>query len=190
MKSAMGIEGKTESLSLMSSEEVEKKWNTQHWYALYTRSRHEKFVEQELNRKGIESFLPLRRVMHHWSDRRKLIEEPLFKGYLFVHIPLSHRFAVLNTVGAVNFVGVSSAGPLEVPERELIFVKRFIEEEIEVDPFPYLKEGARVYIRSGPFKGVEGFIVRKDKHCRLVITLHLLMQSISIEIDQACVEQA
>ena len=183
----MAIESKTKFATLTDSEAYEKKWNTTHWYALYTRSRHEKYVDQELNKKGIETFLPLRRVMHHWSDRRQIIEEPLFKGYLFVRIPLSNRFNVLNTVGAVNFVGIS-AGPLEVPERELMTVRQFIEQEIQIDPFPYLKEGDRVYVRSGPFKGVEGFIVRKDKHCRLVISLDLLMQSISIEIDQASVE--
>ena len=64
------------------------------------------------------------------------------------------------------------------------------EEEIPVDPFPYLKKGQRVYVRSGPFKGVEGFIVRKDKHCRLVVSLDMLMQSVSIVIDEAEVEIA
>ena len=167
-----------------------EKWNTARWFALSTRSRHEKLVTRELTKKGIETFLPLRKITRQWSDRKRLIEEPLFKGYLFVCIPLSERWTVLNTVGAVRLVGRSAADPLEVPESELLTVRRFIEEEIEVDPFPYLKEGERVYVRSGPFKGAEGFIARKDNHCRLVISLDLLMQSISIRIDQACVEPA
>ena len=116
------------------------------------------------------------------------MEEPLFTGYLFVHAPLSERWTVLNTTGAVCFIGKSAAEPIAVPEKDLLSVKKFLEEEIQVDPFPYLKEGERVYVRSGPFKGVEGFIVRKDAHCRLVISMDLLMQSIAIEIDQACVE--
>jgi transcription antitermination factor NusG len=176
------------ALSFIDSEAYDKKWNTVHWYALYTKSRHEKFVSRELEKKGIETFLPLRRVMHRWSDRKKMIEEPLFKGYLFVHTPLCHRFPILNTVGAVCFVGRASAEPTEVPEQDILAVRRFVNEEIQIDPFPYLKVGDRVYVRSGPFKGVEGFIDRKDKHCRLVISLHLLMQSISIQIDEACVE--
>ncbi len=94
----------------------------------------------------------------------------------------------MNTKGAVRFVGPHLSDPVEVPERELLAVRRFIEEEIDIDPFPYLKEGERVYVRSGPFKGAEGFIVRKDNHCRLVISLDLLMQSVSIQIDQANVE--
>ena len=166
----------------------EKKWYASRWFALYTRSRHEKFLDQELGKKGIETFLPLRKVTRRWSDRRQVIEEPLFKGYLFVRMPLVRRWDVLNTKGAVCFVGRSAAEPIEVPEHELWTVRKFVEEEIEIDPFPYLKEGERVYVRSGPFKGAEGFIVRKDRHCRLVISLDLLMQSVSILIDQAAVE--
>lgn len=163
------------------------KWTEAKWFALYTRSRHEKLVDQELKKKGIETFLPLRSITRQWSDRRKVIEEPLFKGYLFVRTPLSDRYTILNTKGAVRFVGRSS-DPIEVPEKELWTVRRFIDQEIAVDPFPYLKEGERVFVRSGPFRGVEGFILRKQKNCRLVISLDLLMQSVSIEMDQACVE--
>ena len=158
------------------------------WLALYTRSRHEKLVDRELAKKGIESFLPLRKVVRNWSDRKKIIEEPLFKSYLFVRIPWNKRLDVLNTVGAVRFVGPRPAEALEVPEKELEAIRRFVAEDIQVDPFPYLKEGERVYVRSGPFKGAEGFVVRKDNHCRLIISLDLLMQSVSIQIDQACVE--
>lgn len=166
-----------------------EKWNTAHWFALYTKSRHEKLVHSEFQKKGIESFLPLRKITRQWSDRKKIIEEPLFKGYLFVHTPLSERWTILNTTGVVSFVGKKSH-PAEIPIAELNAVRLFLKEEIPVDPFPYLKEGQRVYVRSGPFKGVEGFIIRKDRHCRLVISLHLLMQSVSIVMDEACVEPA
>lgn len=166
----------------------DRKWNSVRWFALYTRSRHEKCVDRELRKKGIETFLPLRKIARHWSDRTQIIEDPLFKGYLFVRIPLKERWTVLNTVGAVRFVGPKVSEPLEVSERELLTIRRFTEEEVPMDPFPYLKTGERVYVRSGPFRGAEGFIVRKDKHCRLVISLDLLMQSISVEIDQALVE--
>ncbi len=162
-------------------------WTMARWYALYTRSRHEKFVREELDKKGIKTFLPLRQITRHWSDRKKMIEEPLFKGYLFVHAPLNDRFTILNTKGVVQFVGKNS-GPVEVPEKELTAVKNFLEQNVLLDPFPYLKEGQRVYMRSGPFKGVEGFIVRKDRHCRLVISLDVLMQSISMIVDEADVE--
>ena len=168
---------------------AEQKLSAAKWFALCTRSRHEKFVDQQLRKKGVETFLPLRRLTRHWSDRTKIIEDPLFKGYLFTHVALCDRLAVLNTAGVVGFVGRGRLEALEVPEKDLWAVRRFLEEEIQMDPFPYLREGERVYIRSGPLKGAEGFIVRKNKHCRLVISLDLLMQSVSVEIDQACVEK-
>ena len=165
----------------------EKKWCATRWFAVYTRSRHEKVAERELHKKGIDTFLPLRKIVRQWSDRKKTIEEPLFKGYLFVRAALSERFNVLNAVGVVRFV-TQGAEPAEIPEKELLAIRRFTEEDIQVDPFPYLKQGERVYVRSGPFKGAEGFVVRKDNHCRLVISLDMLMQSVSVLIDQACVE--
>lgn len=165
----------------------EQKWSATRWFTLYTRSRHEKLAEKELNKKGIETFLPLRKVVRQWSDRKKMVEEPLFKGYLFVRASLSQKVKVLSSAGVVRFV-TCGVEPAEVPEKDLWAIQRFVEENIEVDPFPYLKTGERVYVRSGPFKGAEGFIVRKDRNCRLVISLDSLMQSVSVLIDQACVE--
>lgn len=157
------------------------------WYALHTRSRHEKVVDDLLTRKKIETFLPLRHIKRRWSDRIKEISEPLFKGYLFVHAPLVRRVEILQTKGAVRFVGFGRV-PSVVPEKELDALRRFIAEDIDVDPFPYLKEGERVVVRTGPFRGVEGFLVYKKNAHRLVISLDLITQSASIEIDSALVE--
>jgi transcriptional antiterminator NusG len=167
--------------------DIDKKWFIPSWYALYTRSRHEKFLAEELRKKNIETFLPLRKISRQWSDRKTTIEEPLFGGYLFVHIPLINQSSVLNVKGAVHLIGSKNA-PVEVPEKDISAIKAFIENEIRIDPFPYLKIGQLVRVHSGPFKGVEGFIVRKDKRCRLVISFDLIMNSVSIEIDEACVE--
>jgi transcription antitermination factor NusG len=168
----------------------DEKWALPRWFAVYTKSRHEKALEDELGKKKNETFLPVRRVVRHWSDRKKIIEDPLFKSYLFVKVFWRDRWSVLNTHGAVRFVTTGlSHGPIEVPERELLTIKNFIDGEMNVDPFPYLKEGERVYIKSGPFKGAEGFIVRKDRNCRLVISLDMLMQSVSVVIDEALIEK-
>ena len=163
-------------------------WDEKKWYALHTKSRHEKVVEEGLRKKGIETFLPIRKITRHWSDRVKQIEEPIFKGYLFVQIPLRKQREVLQTHGSARLVGFNSQ-PAPVSEKELEAVRRFVRDEIPLDPYPYLGKGDRVYIRSGPLHGIEGFIVRKDKHTRLVISLDLLMQSISVEVDEAVVEK-
>ena len=102
---------------------------------------------------------------------------------------ITQRIRVLNSVGAVRFVTGSKALPVEIPERDIEAIKRFSSSDAAMDPFPYLKKGERVYIRSGNFKGVEGFILYKNQQCRLVISIDALMQSISVEVDQACVEK-
>lgn len=159
------------------------------WFAVYTKSRHEKILRDELSKKRIETFLPVRKVERHWSDRTKVIEEPLFQSYLFVKILWADRWKVLNTVGAVSIVGMSQGKAIEVPQKEIETLQQFVSQDIRINPFPYLKTGERVYVRSGPFKGAEGFIVHKNQRCRLVVSLDLLMQSISIEIDSACIER-
>ena len=99
-----------------------------------------------------------------------------------------NRFEVLGTKGSVRLIGFN-AWPTSVPEKDIEAMRIFLREEITVDPYPYLSEGDRVYVRSGPFKGIEGFIVRKDRNSRLVISLDLLFQSVSVEIDEALVEK-
>lgn len=159
-----------------------------HWYALYTRNRHEKVLDERLRMKGIETYLPLRRVSRRWSDRSKLIEDPLFKGYLFVRIPLISRWEVLNTAGAVRFVQFKPSQPAEIRERDIVSMRTFVNSELPVDPYPYIKEGSRAYIRSGPLKGVEGYVVRKDANCRIVLSVDSLMKSLSVKVDESCIE--
>ena len=166
----------------------EKLWDNPHWFALQTRARHEKVVHGELQKKGVETFLPLRRITRRWSDRLKKIEEPIFTNYLFVRIPLRNRLRVLETKGSLRLVSFHS-WPVPIAERELAALRRFVDEEISVDPYPYLSQGDRVYVRSGPLKGVEGFIVRKNRNVRLVISVELLTQSVSVEISEALVEK-
>lgn len=159
------------------------------WLALYTKGRHEKSVDMELNKKGIESFLPLRKIKRRWSDRVVTVEEPLFKSYVFVKTGGDRVSDVIRTKGAVSFVSVNSR-PVFIRPQVIQGLKSILESEMAVDPFPYLNAGSRVVVKSGIFKGIEGFIVRKDqKRCRLVISIDALMVSISVEVDSALVEK-
>ncbi len=155
------------------------------WYALYTKGRHEKLINKELNKRRIESYLPLRRIRRRWSDRTVTVEEPLFQSYIFVRPDRARTEEVLKIKGAVRFVSIH--GNLVAVEQKVIdSLKNVLSREIAVDPFPYLDAGMRVCVRSGIFKGIEGYIVRKDnKKCRIVISVDALKASISIEVD-AC----
>lgn len=159
------------------------------WYALYTRSRHEKFIDSELKKRNIESFLPLRRIRRRWSDRTVTIEEPLFKSYIFVKANPPSRTDVLKVKGAVRFVS-AGADPVSIEEEIILSLKNIIQHEMPIDPFPYLDKGDRVCITSGPFKGTEGYIVLKDtKRCRIVISVAAIKSSVAIEIDSYLTEK-
>jgi transcription antitermination factor NusG len=160
-----------------------------HWYAVYTRGRHEKTVYADLQKRGIESFLPLRKAKHHWSDRIVTVEEPLFSSYVFMKINPQNISDVLMIRGVVYVV--SSGGiPIKIDESSILSLQTLIREELTVDPYPYLREGDRVTISRGPLKGVRGYILRKnEKKFRLIISIDAIGASTSVSLDTHCVEK-
>ena len=114
----------------------------QHWYALYTRPRHEKQVEQQLANQRIEVYLPTHKIRRRWSDRYKIVEEPLFKKYLFVRSDAEHYRKALSPYGAVSFVTVEGE-PAIIPDEELEALKILVTSEIPHNPYPYLKPGRK-----------------------------------------------
>ena len=159
----------------------------QHWYALYTRPRHEKQIWQELTNQQIEAYLPTHKIRRRWSDRYKIVEEPLFKNYLFVRTDAQHYRQALRPYGAVSFVTVDGE-PAIVPDDELAALKILVTSEIPHNPYPYLKAGRKVRLKYGPMEGCEGVLVRRRGLSRLVVTVHLLQRSIEAEVDAAWIE--
>lgn len=154
------------------------------WYAIRTRSRHEKQVREQLNRKGVEQLLPTVKRMSQWKDRRKEIEVPLFSGYCFARFSWSDRLPVLQVPGVVNVVGGSGRAEA-VPEEQIEAIKTLMTSTLPYDSFPYLHEGMEVEVVKGPLKGVRGILLRKEKAYRLVISVHLIRQSAAVQIDAA-----
>ncbi len=152
------------------------------WYALQTRSRHEKVVRQQLEQKAMESFLPLYRSMRRWKDRRKELALPLFPGYVFVRMELSERREAVKTHGVARIVSFGGT-PASLPEKEIEAIRHFLEQKVRLDPHPYLRVGQRARIRSGPFQGLEGILLRKKNSLRFVISLDLILRSVAVEID-------
>jgi len=161
-----------------------------YWYAVHVRSRHEFKVLKRLTSAGIDVFLPTVERLSRWKDRKKLISFPLFPGYLFVHIYKIYNniLTVLKTPGVVRFLGINSGEPEPVPEEQIISLKRLIESKESIDPYPYLKEGQRVRIKKGALVGVEGILVKKAGQHRLVLSVNILRQRVSLRIDALEVE--
>ena len=152
------------------------------WYAVYTRSHQERRVKTQLEGRGVENFLPSYEKVSQWKDRRKLIQLPLFPGYLFVKIPLVRRLEVLKAHGAVQLVG-NSNGPVPIPEEQVARVKRFVEVGLKCDPHPYLKIGKKVRVTEGPLEGLEGILVRTKNRSLFVISVEMIQRSVSVELE-------
>ena len=159
------------------------------WYVLYTRPRYEKQVHQELCNKGLDAFLPTFKVRRRWSDRYKIVEVPLFKNYVFVNLDdfTRHSAATLRPYGAVSFV-MFGGKPAPIPQLEIEAIRRLVESELPYSLHPYLKVGRKVRVRLGPLRGCEGILIRKKNIARLVLSVHLLQQSVSVEVDADVVE--
>lgn len=159
------------------------------WYAVYTRSRHEKLVHRAVRERGIQSLLPLGNVLSQWKDRRKWVQKPLFPGYLFVCVKQMQLPVVTMTRGVAYIVG-NGVEPVCVPDEQVEAVRRLVEGPYPVEPWLLLQKGKRVRVTVGPLAGLETYIVerRVGAKCRLVVTVELLGRSVSVEIDPSCVE--
>jgi transcription antitermination factor NusG len=163
--------------------------NQRKWYAIQTRSRHEKIVDKHLRRQGIITFLPLAKEIHRWSDRKKEVESPLFGGYAFVRVAASpeERLKVLRTHGVVKFVGVGGVG-IPIPEEQIEAVKAVTSANIPFRSYPFLKLGQRVRIREGALEGVQGILISQKGMRNLVISVDAIQRSLSIQIEGYKVE--
>jgi transcriptional antiterminator NusG len=154
------------------------------WYALWTRSRHEQVVREQIERKQIDAFLPTITRWSRWKDRKKKIDWPLFPGYCFARFSPEESLAVLKCTGVVNIVSVDGK-PAPIPEHEIESIRRLIESDLQYDPCPLIREGMMVEVKHGVLKGVVGRLVRKGAHARLVLSVDLIGQGVSVEVDAA-----
>jgi transcription elongation factor/antiterminator RfaH len=152
------------------------------WYAVYSRSRHEKRIKQFCDSEAVECFLPLYTAVHRWKDRRALVTLPLFPGYLFVRIHAVDRMRVLTTPGVVDLVGAHGR-PTPVPDHEVDALRTCAAHQFSMEPHPYLRAGTRVRVRRGPFADLEGILVRNKGSFRLVLSVNLIARSVAVEVD-------
>ena len=155
-----------------------------YWYAVQTRARHEKKVAKQLQEKGATTFLPLVTRTHRWSDRRKVIELPLFPCYAFARLALSveMRLSALQTPGVLSIVGARGVGA-PIPDKEIEDMQTLLAQNATSSLYPFIKVGQRVRIRGGCLDGVEGFLVAEKPDRRLVVSIELIQQSVSVQMD-------
>lgn len=155
------------------------------WFAIWTRSRHEAVVRDQLRDRHVEAFLPTITRWSRWKDRKKKIDWPLFPGYCFARFDPAESLQVLKCNGVVSIVSFEGK-PAPIAEREVESIRLLVGSELQYDPCPLLKEGEMVEVVSGPVRGVIGRLMRKDgARARLVLSVDLIGQAVSVEVDAA-----
>lgn len=159
------------------------------WYAIYTRSKAEKKVQLELDYLGIESYLPLVTRYRQWSDRKKKVEEPLFRSYVFVYIHESQLYTVRNVPNVARFVSIEGK-PSVVPDSQIMAIRYYLDEQDqqeEVDS-SVIQEGQLVRIKQGHMEGLIGRMIHYRNKYRLVVQIEAVGQLISLNIPRSKVE--
>ena len=158
---------------------------TYEWYAVYVRANSEKKLFDSLVEKNIECYLPMRRVLKYWSDRKKWVEEPLFKCYIFVKVSHKEFFNVLNTTGAVCYVSFGGRAQ-SIPEIQINNVKTFLaqsEHEITVS-HERIQKGVLIEVLHGSFKGIKGEVVNILGQSRLLVRVDSMNCCLYANIDK------
>jgi transcription antitermination factor NusG len=154
------------------------------WYVIYTRPHHEKRLNDAVTRLWVETYLPLNKTFRTWSDRKKMIETPLFPNYLFVRASCREYVKILEHQSVIGFVK-NHGEPSVVPDLVLSSIKKVVEEKMEytiasVNP----SKGSFVDIISGPLTGFSGEIVESSGSSYLIIELKQINQSFLVKIDR------
>jgi len=157
--------------------------NEYHWYAIYTRSRQEKTVNTELSLTGIESYLPLKKTIRIWSDRKKMVEVPLFNSYVFVKVSEKEYMNVLQTFGVTRFITFEGQA-VPIPEPQINAIRAYLDETepIPLDDQLKLVPGKNVLITKGPMTGMAGILLNIEGKNRVKVEIEAIGQSLIITI--------
>lgn len=152
------------------------------WIAVYTKSRHEQIVINELSKKDIESFCPMFKERRQWSDRKKWVHFPLFRSYVFARIHLKENIFVLQSIGVNKIVKFQNKISI-IPDQVINDIKNIVDGGYKIQQVDYFIKGDEVSVVSGPLKGVNGIIQDLKGDSRLIMKVEAIRQAFSIEIS-------
>ena len=178
----MGLKGRS----------LEENMEQKNWYALYIASRQEKKVMQCLQTKNLECYAPMVKTMRQWSDRKKMVDLPLLKGYVFVHLKPIERELVFQVRGIVNYVR-SAGKDAVVQDHEILRLKQIVELGYHIEVLHQCltyREGDKVKITAGPLKNIEGYIVQSKNEKFMDIQLECIGKSIRVKLPVEILESA
>jgi transcription antitermination factor NusG len=153
-----------------------------HWYTITTQPRHEKVVAELLQAKSVEVFLPLIAIPSRWKDRTVVIQNPIFPGYVFTRIELHERPHIYSVPGFVRMLSFNGK-PAVIEDAEIEAVRLCLTRGHNPQPHPFLEAGQQVRVKSGSLAGMKGVVVRAKNQCRIVVSISMIHQAVSVEID-------
>lgn len=157
--------------------------NKKHWHVIYTRSRAEKRVIEELVYKKIECFLPLQKKLRQWKDRKKWVEMPLMTGYCFVNISRKEYEEVLKTANVVCFITFEGKAAI-VPDNQIEAIKRMLKQydfDVTVSTETF-EPGKKVEVIEGPLMGLQGELIEARGKNKFVLRITQINSTFSVEI--------
>lgn len=154
----------------------------QQWFALKTKPRSEKKVDNMLRQKGYECLTPTYRQRRKWSDRTVELELPLFPSYVFCRLGPSVLGKAVSTSGVIKIVGFNGK-PAEVALEEIEALQLLGQSNLLREPWNYLPNGTPVLVETGPLAGVQGIICADENKRQLIISVTLLQRSVAIQLN-------
>ena len=170
----------------MTQAESHERLNNQdlsHWFALYTQPRAEKQVQKRLEEQGFETYLPINRRLKQWSDRKKWVEEPLFRSYIFINTILElNYYNIINTNGVVKFVGLADKAT-PIPESQIHLVKSLLANYDDIEGTDELLiPGSEIEVIAGPLLGMKGILVSFKGTQRVAVKFEQLDCTLVIQL--------
>jgi len=152
------------------------------WLVLYTHPRAEFKVERSLKQKGIEVFLPVKKTIKQWSDRKKIITSPLFSSYVFIYADEKERLLSLEDNLVVRCL-CNGSKPCVVPYWQIESLKMMLQKNAEPKVFEGLVQGDKIQITNGPLKGINGIIIDVDNRTQLAISIELINRTVIVYLS-------
>ncbi len=159
------------------------------WYAVYTRPRFEKQVLKSLQDQGIEAYLPIIKTMRQWSDRKKMVEVPLFTSYVFVHINRIFYDQVLQTHGAVKYISFEGKAAT-IPASQIDNLKIIVDSNEKIETtWESRQKGDLVEVVAGSLKGLKGELITDGNRKKVLVRIQGIDQNLTVEVHSSLIEK-
>ncbi len=159
------------------------------WYAVYTRPRFEKQVGERLMEEGIEAYVPLIKTMRQWSDRKKMVELPLFSSYVFVNIERKHYDKVLQAFGVVKYISFEGKAAT-IPPEQIDQLKIIVNSDEKIETtWEKRRKGDRVRVTSGSLKGLIGELITDGGRKKVLVRIDSIDQNLTVEVHASLIEK-